>query len=77
MNLRRPKFTVCGSFKTIKGEYLSSFWRFFDEEDDAQKCYQEHLEKGDNPVLRLFCPKKDLPYLGLANNAYLTLNNPF
>ena len=70
-----PRWTVV--YNTISPEnskWIGTGWEFFDEEKDAQTCYDRHIKLGNCPTKRFYYqgidpnkPKYDYFHLGAAH----------
>jgi len=46
-----PKWTV---ITNLTGKWIGTSWEFFDEENEAEACYQKHLAIGNVPTKPYF-----------------------
>lgn len=65
MKYKQPKWTV---FYTITSEensyWVGTGWEFFDNEEDAQTCFDRHVHIGNCPTKRPFYYSADCQHLG-------------
>ena len=65
---RIPKWTVHYNIVSQENdEWIGTGREFFDNELDAEKCYNRHIKNGNCPCKRPFYKKIDLPHLGAAH----------
>lgn len=63
-----PRWTVHYNVVSPEsGRWTGSGWEFFDEERDAQSCYERNLKAGNCPTKRPFHEPVDGPHLGAAH----------
>lgn len=60
-----PKYTVLYDIVSKENnKWVGTGWEFFDDEYEAQKCYDRHMQTGNSPCKREYFHPVDYNYLG-------------
>lgn len=64
----KPRWTVLYNVVSKENDrWIGTGWEFFDNENDAQKCYDRHVTEGNCPTKRYYYEKLDRYHLGAAH----------
>lgn len=64
----KPKWTVVYNIVSPESsKWVGTGWEFFDDEEDAQACYDRHVASGNTPTKRPYHDGCDKPHLGAAH----------
>jgi hypothetical protein len=67
-----PRWTVLYNIVSKENDrWVGTAWEFFDDERDAQKCYDRQIREGNCPTKRPYYDKCDRPHLGAAHQFWL------
>lgn len=62
-----PQWTICTNIVSIESsKWIGTSWEFFDDEVDAEECFQRHIVLGNVPTKRKF-HENDRIHLGAAH----------
>lgn len=62
-----PKWTVCYNIVSKPNKWVGTAWEFFDEEFDAQACYDHQIKIGNCPTKRPYYDEADREHLGAVH----------
>jgi hypothetical protein len=63
-----PRWTVVTNIVSPESDrWIGTCWEFFDEETQAQHCYDRHVTIGNCPCKRPYFDKHDRPHLGAVH----------
>lgn len=60
----QPKWTVVTNILSPEStRWIGKSWEFFDEEEQAQQCYERHATVGEVPTKRPFYKQADMAHM--------------
>lgn len=69
---REPCWTVHYNIVSPESDrWIGDGWEFFDEEDQATRCFERHHRAGDCPTKRPYYRATDIHHLGAAHGYWL------
>lgn len=78
--MNQPMWTVCYNIVSRESlRWVGTGWEFFDNECDAQACFDRHVKNGNCPTKRPYYRARDRIHLGAAHTwarEYVDLSKP-